>query len=46
MIGTKKEVPSDDSATSRGTTGNVEAKEELAGQIEEKIQSTPSPSEP
>ena len=33
-------------ATSGGTTGNVEAKKELAGQIEEKIQTTPSPSEP
>ena len=46
MIGTKKELPSDDSATSSGTTGNVEAKEELAGQIEEKIQTIPNPSEP
>ena len=46
MIGSHKELPSDGSDTSSGSTANVEAKEELAGQIEEKIKTTENPNTP
>jgi len=46
MIGSHKELPSKDNGTSSGGTSNVEAKEDLAGQIEEKIKTTENPNTP
>ena len=44
IIGTKKELSDDGDGTSSGNnTVNVEAKEELVGQIEEKVKTTENP---
>ncbi len=40
MIGSQKELPSDDGETSSDSDVNVDAKEELTEKIEEKINST------